>query len=540
MAGAFVVLLGSMVIGSGVAEAGTAASISSVEGQQLSNVVVDSLSSCDPSSLQNITIDWGDGGMSSGAAFEAGTSGCGIAGSHKYSEEGSYITKVSYSFATGAPGHDAGTATVADAPVGPSAVNDFVLSAGSPLNAVVANWSDTAPEALSSYSATIDWGDGGSSAGAIGSGTVSGSHTYVNGGRFPITITFRDDGGVSATAHEHAVVSGCPSSAPSSPGALFSPSASGLNARYVQALYNDALGRAPSTSELSGDVQALSLGATRNQLAVALLGSNEYRAKLIASDYGAYLHRAPSTGDTSAFLQFLGSGNSDAALIAQILGSSEYLASRGNHSADGFLSAMYCDTVFRSIDQFAQNNDDSALGSGTSRAAIAAGLLGTTEYRSRLVNGFYLHYLRRAGTFSDLATWSAYINSGGTDEKVIASIASSPEYFDLFNPTVAVATSLRAQGNTVSTTLNRYAKLTLTVLRIVPLGHTSAVKITAPHTRLVGVINFGPHHRGRVVLHWNRKVHGTRLRRGNYLLLLKAYSRHKLIGISDAVRFGVR
>jgi hypothetical protein len=57
-----------------------------------------------------------------------------------------------------------------------------------------------------------------------------------------------------------------------------------------------------------------------------------------------------------------------------------------------------------------------------------------------------------------------------------------------------------------------------------------------------------------VKLRWNRTVHGHRLRSGHYLLILKAFARHKpyhkpykqphtshkLIGISDPLQLTIR
>src|SRR5205823_3523546 len=118
-------------------------------------------------------------------------------------------------------------------------------AAGWPVSGVVATFTDTAPEPLSSYSATIDWGDGLSSPGSVSGGfTVSGSHTYANGGTFTITVTIRDEGGATATPHAVADVSGCSTSAPAAAPA-FEPASSDLNGRYVEALYHDLLGRSP-------------------------------------------------------------------------------------------------------------------------------------------------------------------------------------------------------------------------------------------------------------------------------------------------------
>src|SRR5262249_21593661 len=58
---------------------------------------------------------------------------------------------------------------------------------------------------IGDYTATIHWGDGQSSAGAVSydSGqqrfVVSGSHTYANVGNFPLTVNITDQGGASAS-----------------------------------------------------------------------------------------------------------------------------------------------------------------------------------------------------------------------------------------------------------------------------------------------------------------------------------------------------
>jgi hypothetical protein len=176
------------------------------------------------------------------------------------------------------------------------------------------------------------------------------------------------------------------------------------------------------------------------------------------------------------------------------------------------------------------------------------------EYRTVVVRDLYLRYLRRAATAGNLATWTTFMQNGGSDEHVIAAIVSSPEYFARVNPTNAVPTTLIVHGNTLSTTLTRAATLTLTVLRIVPPAHAAAVLVASPRTKVVGVVSFGLHRKGRVKLHWNRQVHNHPLGSGRYLLILKAFARHKpyhkpyrqphprpkLIGMSDPVPLTIR
>lgn len=65
---------------------------------------------------------------------------------------------------------------------------------------------------LDLHSATIDWGDGTSSAATIdetnGSGTFSGSHAYVTGGIYTVTVNLSDDDGGSDTLTTTVIVTG--------------------------------------------------------------------------------------------------------------------------------------------------------------------------------------------------------------------------------------------------------------------------------------------------------------------------------------------
>ena len=308
----------------------------------------------------------------------------------------------------------------------------------------------------------------------------------------------------------------------------------------MQAIYHDLLGRLPSSGELAAAGAALADGATREQVAASLLKSAEYRQDLVDGTYLPLLGHSPSAQTTNTLVGLLAGGGSDEAMEAQILGSNDYFAGPGDNSTDGFLTALYCQTVFRAIDQPTQNSDETALGHGVTRSAIAASLLGTAEYRSQHVAGYYLRYLRRAGSSAEIAKYVSFIQGGGSDEQVVAKILGAQEYYELFNPTVTAVATASAQG-TIHTTLSSRARVILTVLHLLPKASDAAsTRVALPSTRRVGVVDFGIHRKGRLTLHWNRKVKGRRLHRGKYLLLLRAYHGRKLIYVSDALPFTVR
>lgn len=534
-------LMGLLGPAAGPALAAPAAAISSIEGAQFSGVVDTVNCFGSPGRIQNPSINWGDGtAPSGGTVATAGPNAttCSISGTHTYAEEGSYSTTVTYNNGANS---DTGSATVGDAQ--PNANSGSALSgtAGQTVGGVVATFSDPAPEPLGSYSATIDWGDGSSGLGSVGSGfTVSGSHTYVYGGRYQVKVTIHDEGGAVATAQTTASVSGCPTAAPSSPSPSYTPPAGSPDARYVEALFHDLLGRSAGGFEVSAFTSALADGASRYQIALSILQSGEYRQDLLGQLYSRYL-TTPLDAPTASYLNgLLQSGASDEQLATVVLGSGAFFSGPGGGSTDGFLGALYCHALFRGIDPGAQSADAAALGSGTTRTTIASGLLGSTEYLSQQVAGYFLRFLRHPAPPGGLQYFVNLMHSGGSDEQVIASLVSSQEYYAMFNPALRAITAVTAQG-IIHAVLPQRARVTLTVLHVLHGARDTGVSpVLAPRTHRVGVVNFGTHRKGRVTLRWNRKVGRHRLAPGTYVLLLRAYHGRKLIFTSDALPFKVR
>jgi hypothetical protein len=163
------------------------------------------------------TIEWGDGQTSEGTVEG------GIDGSHTYAEEGTFNGLITYHNDFGSGTHTvAFVAKVADAPLTATGVPTSA-TAGTAFSATVATFTDADPAGTpSDYTATIDWGDGGTSAGAIidvpsGGFSVSGSHTYAAGGAYSTTVVVSDAGGASATATSTADVNPAPQSPPPPP-----------------------------------------------------------------------------------------------------------------------------------------------------------------------------------------------------------------------------------------------------------------------------------------------------------------------------------
>jgi hypothetical protein len=140
-----------------------------------------------------------------------------VDGTHTYAATGDYTTTITISDSDGTSATVTGTVTVSQ----PTLVAKGLTITGSGLaveKATVADFIDTGgADPLTNYNATIDWGDGTSSAATITGGNlipggagepailagaiyyVAGNHTYTATGDYTTTITISDSDGTSAT-----------------------------------------------------------------------------------------------------------------------------------------------------------------------------------------------------------------------------------------------------------------------------------------------------------------------------------------------------
>ena len=180
-------------------------------------------------------IDWGDGSTSAGTIAANSTAGFDVTGTHTWSIGSSQVTVTITDVRPAAddPGGLAGRTAVAYSsvtapapPVQGTAVNINAV-AGQVFSGVVANYTGVLLNSLSSYSATIDWGDGHFSTGTIadngqGGVSITGSNRYASSGTFTITTSLSPfnfwpivpiGGGAVPGASGSGVVSGLPTTA---------------------------------------------------------------------------------------------------------------------------------------------------------------------------------------------------------------------------------------------------------------------------------------------------------------------------------------
>jgi hypothetical protein len=196
------------------------ADVGATEGAQTGTVTVATFTDPDPTATAGeyqATVDWGDGSPASAGTITAKAGGgFTVTGSHTYAEEGTYQLKVKIVDVDNASNTAVGTgsAKVADAPLAPDYANLRIIltGPGETFTDVVASFTDADPNGTAGdYTATIDWGDGSSSAGGVtadktGGFNVAGSHDYAREGLFLIGVTITDAGGSTTTAIDIALV----------------------------------------------------------------------------------------------------------------------------------------------------------------------------------------------------------------------------------------------------------------------------------------------------------------------------------------------
>lgn len=290
--------------------------LEATEGSALNDAIIGSF--YDPNGgaadgSYSITIDWGDGAVTPGGLIDEGGGSFYVVGSHAYQGEGG---NYQITFTVGRPdyslsGQGASAAVVVDPAV--VAQGNVISTYGASVqNAVVASFTDPAGnDATTEYQATIDWGDGSTSAGYIefdgstGTFKVFGGHSYNQPGSYQLQVTI---------AHDASAAVQVP----------------------------DSAGLAYWTSQIEA-------GTSEYTIALGFAASAEREAIVVSNDYLTYLGRSATSDEVNYWVgQFLqGARNED--VIAGFIGSAEYYndAQKGAGSRTGWLDSAFDDLYHR-------------------------------------------------------------------------------------------------------------------------------------------------------------------------------------------------
>lgn len=212
---------------------------------------------------------------------------------------------------------------------------------------------------------------------------------------------------------------------------------------FVNAAYQDILGRTADQTALTFWTQASRLDFVRLPLAEALTHSQEYYSNLVRQTYEQTFGRAPESAGLAYWSAQLQQGLSDEQFQAALLASTEFYARSGGDNLS-WLNAVYQQELIRSPDATGGAYWDAQLAEGASRFEAAAAIAQGNEHARREVTEDFQHYLGRAPDEAALTAFASQLTSAFAHEDFVARLVATDEYFERqtgLSPTVVPVAS---------------------------------------------------------------------------------------------------
>ena len=199
--------------------------------------------------------------------------------------------------------------------------------------------------------------------------------------------------------------------------------------RYVEAVYEDVLARAPDAGGLAYWANLLDAGAPITSIAQRFAHSDEYYANfVIKPDYLKLLGRAADDAGVKHWTQLMQAGLTDQQLEADLSASDEFFQKAGGTNI-AWIDAIYRLLLGRAADSAGETYWSRQLQGGATRLQAAEGIAGSQENNTQLINDDYFHYLGRDADPGGLAYWLQQFANGKTNEDVIAGFTGADEYY---------------------------------------------------------------------------------------------------------------
>lgn len=304
--------------------------------------------------------------------------------------------------------------TAGASPLAATSVN-FSVTEGQLFSGGVAAFTATSPTASASdFTATIDWGDGTTTAGTVTAGgaggfLVSGSHQYAEEGTQAVKVTIHDTSSNTITSQDAVAVADAPLFAN---GAHFTVTPGQTQHGIVVGSFTDAAGAEPASdftatidwgdgTTSTGTIVSLGGGAFN------VTGDHAYSQ---AGVFSVTVSVADDGGASTTIHSLAGNGRAD--------------------DDDAFLSQIFKDVLGRDVDAGAEAHLKSLLKQGVSRQAIASQLTHSDEYFDKRIEQAYENYLGRSASAQDIAFWRLMMRMGMTDEQLEAAFIGSNEFYN--------------------------------------------------------------------------------------------------------------
>lgn len=199
--------------------------------------------------------------------------------------------------------------------------------------------------------------------------------------------------------------------------------------RYVRKLYTDLLRRDGAESEILYWVDVYKR-AGRVPVVNSLLNSDEYRTLVLDATYRQLLGRNIDAVGLANLLSQMRGGVTIEQVTATIAAGAEFYTRNGSNDP-GFVRGLYRDLLGRTTSPTFSEVDFwvNKLAQGASRLTVATAFIEGREYRSNVINSFYVSYLKRPVDLGGLNYWLGIMQTTKSRINVQLGVLSSEEYF---------------------------------------------------------------------------------------------------------------
>ena len=215
---------------------------------------------------------------------------------------------------------------------------------------------------------------------------------------------------------------------------------------WLNQVYLDTLGRAPSPAEVAAGLLQIRQGVRHNNVVLGILSGPEYTANLAAAAAVKILDQPTSSAAPGQDVTDLSQGATIEQVEAVMYGTAAFYLEQGGDSDLGFLEALYQDALGRPLDAAGQASYMAQLSAGTTsantladpssnavRENVALQVLTSPEAQGNLVSAAYLKFLRRPADSVSVGYWSSLLATGMNDQQFYAQLLGSPEYYSRFS-----------------------------------------------------------------------------------------------------------
>jgi len=381
----------------------------------------------EPAGDYSAAVAWGDGSTVAGTiAFNPATGAFTVSASPPADLEATNNTlQVTIGHESATSATVTSQVTVSEPPmiVSPVAVagREFIALT----NVTVATFTHPAGDPAGDFSATIDWGDGTTTAGTVtgsnGNYGVVGTHTYGDEGNHTIVVTVSEEGVMASVAGSATIGQELlPIADPAHPTA---------NELYVAEVYTDVLKRRVDPGGLQFWAGQLDAGAPRDVVARQLTHSAEYYANIVIQPaYERFLGRAADPGGLAYWVAQMQNGLTDQQLEAGFIGADEFFTHAGGTNRL-WVDALYEDLLGRPPDAQGEAFWVAQLAAGAGRSNVAQGFVDSPEREAIRITQDYVDFLGRSPSPAEVDAWVQQFENGVTNEDVVTGFVASDEYY---------------------------------------------------------------------------------------------------------------